>query len=201
MSAMIRTYKTNDIIFREGEPSNCIYLVKHGTISIRKKKGSDFVEIAKIHQKEIIGELSFFDRLPRSATAVAINAVELFEIPFEGLDKIYEGVPPYMKAIIASLADRLRKANDTIRRLQAKVIHEDESFADTALETLESELAAVESENAKIEKESTQATAPASGAPKATGTGPKGSPNPALAKSAATGTPAPAKPAAAPVKK
>jgi CRP-like cAMP-binding protein len=81
-------------------------------------KGKNFVEVAKCLPGEVLGELSFFDRLPRSATAVAIMEVEIVEIPFESMDKIYQSIPDYMKTIVAALADRLRKANETIRLLQ-----------------------------------------------------------------------------------
>ncbi len=132
-----------------------IFLVRSGAISIRKRKGSEFVEMARIHPKEIIGELSFFDRQPRSASAVAMTSVELVEIPFEALDKIYESVPPYMKAIIATLADRLRKANDTIRKLQEKTIKADHEADDEvdkeSLASLEAELRSAKEEERKEE--------------------------------------------------
>jgi CRP-like cAMP-binding protein len=97
-----------------------MYLIQQGVISVRKYKGSDFVEVGRIHSNEVLGELSFFDRLPRSASAIAVSDVEAIEVQFESLDKIYAGVPDYMKRIISSVADRLRKANDTIRRLQKR---------------------------------------------------------------------------------
>ncbi|MBI4924347.1 MAG: Crp/Fnr family transcriptional regulator [Bdellovibrio sp.] len=118
----IKTYKVGETLFRENDPSRSLFIIKKGTISIRKVKGSAFVEIARACQNEILGELSFFDRLPRSATAVAITNVEAIEITFEALEKIYDTVPDYMKAIIASLSDRLRKANDTIKRLQKNIV-------------------------------------------------------------------------------
>lgn len=101
-----------------------MYLIKKGSVGIRKIKGAAYVEIAKLYSNEVLGELSFFDRLPRSASAVALSDVEVMEIKFDSLDKVYSNVPDYMKAIIACVADRLRKANDTIRRLQKNVIAE-----------------------------------------------------------------------------
>ncbi len=120
--ANLKTYKIGSALFRESDPSRSIFIIKKGTVAIRKTKGSAFVEIARVYPNEVLGELSFFDRLPRSAGAVAVTDVEAMEITFESLDKIYAAVPDYMKTIIASLADRLRKANDTIRRLQKNIV-------------------------------------------------------------------------------
>lgn len=120
--AIQRFFKPSQVLFREGEASNCIYLIKKGTVAIRKMKGSGFVEIARIYSNEVLGELSFFDRLPRSATAVAMTDVEALEISFESLDRSYRTVPEYMRTIIAAVAERLRKANNMIRRLQKSVV-------------------------------------------------------------------------------
>jgi len=118
MTAITKFFRTGQHLFKEGEPSHCMYFIKKGTVSVRKTKGSSHIEIAKIYSNEVIGELSFFDRLPRSAAAVALSDVEALEIAFESLDKIYAKVPDYLKTIIAAVAERLRRTNDLVRRLQ-----------------------------------------------------------------------------------
>lgn len=106
------------MIFKEGDASRSIFIIKKGTISIRKAKGNAYVEIAKLYTNEVIGEMTFFDRLPRSAYAFAATEVEVMEITFESLDQIYAQVPEYLRTIMAAMADRLRKANEMIRKLQ-----------------------------------------------------------------------------------
>jgi CRP/FNR family cyclic AMP-dependent transcriptional regulator len=118
MSVVTKIYKAGQTLFTEGEPSRSIFIVKKGALSIRKKKGKAFIEVGKILSNEVLGELSFFDRQPRSATAVALMEVEVLEISFESMEKIYNSIPDYLKTIIASLADRLRKANEVIQTIQ-----------------------------------------------------------------------------------
>jgi CRP-like cAMP-binding protein len=120
-----RQFRPGQSLFREGEPSHCMYLIKKGTVAIRKMKGTAYVELGRIYANEVLGELSFFDRHPRSASAVALTEVEALEISFESLDAIYVKVPDYLKTIMASVADRLRKANEQIRKLQKNVITEE----------------------------------------------------------------------------
>lgn len=130
MSATPRQYKTGQTLFKEGDSSRSMYLIKKGSVSVRKMKGTAFVEIARIYHNEVLGELSFFDRRPRSATAVATSDVEALEIEFASLDKSYDKVPEYIKSIIVCVAERLRKANETIRRLQKHVIEHEEVAKD-----------------------------------------------------------------------
>src|SRR3989338_6487832 len=113
MSTQVRFFRPTELLFRENDTSNCMYLIKKGTVAIRKKKGKESIELAKIYSGEVIGELSFFDRAPRSASAVALTEVEAMEIGFDNLDRIYAGVPDYMKTIMAAVAERLRRADDT----------------------------------------------------------------------------------------
>ncbi len=121
-----RYFRPGQYLFRESDPSKSMFIIKKGTVAIRKRKGTAHVEIARIYSNEVLGEISFFDRLPRSASAIALTEVQVLEIQFDSLDKIYEGVPDYMKTIIASVADRLRKANDMIRRLQKNVVFDED---------------------------------------------------------------------------
>jgi len=118
MSTATRIYKPEQELFIEGTPSTSLFIIRKGAVSIRKVKGKHFVEVAKITSNEVIGELSFFDRQPRSATAVALVEVEAIEISFDAMEKIYNSIPDYMKTIAAAMAERLRKANDQIRLLQ-----------------------------------------------------------------------------------
>jgi CRP-like cAMP-binding protein len=122
MAATPRTYKAGEFLFHEGEPSNCIFIVSQGMIAVRKKKGTAFIEIARLGMNEVLGELSFFDRKPRSASALAVTDVEALEIDFGSLDKIYATVPDYIKTIMGAVASRLRRANDTIRKLQKDTV-------------------------------------------------------------------------------
>src|SRR4051812_33642013 len=115
MADVQKYFRPGQYLFREGEPSQCMYLIKKGAVAIPKMKGAAYVELGRLYSNEVLGELSFFDRLPRSVAAVALTEVEVLEIKFDQLEKIFVNVPDYLKTIMASVADRLRKANDMIR--------------------------------------------------------------------------------------
>jgi len=117
-----KTYKPGQMLFSEGETPRSLFLVKRGTIAVRKLKGSGFVDIAKIHANEVVGELSFFDRQVRSASAFALTEVEVTEIPFEAFDKLFASLPSYFRVIVSSMAERLRKADEVIKRLQKTTV-------------------------------------------------------------------------------
>lgn len=121
MTAASRHFAPGSVIFREGDPASSLYVIKQGIVSIRKTGRRGTVEIATISRNEILGEMSLFDRLPRSADAVASTAVDLVEIEYEALDTVLGSVPPYLRTIIECIVDRLRRADETIRQLQGRV--------------------------------------------------------------------------------
>lgn len=124
MPAEPKKFKAGEYIFNEGEASTSIFIIQEGLVSIRKKKGDVFVEIARLGMNEVLGELSFFDRKPRSASALALSDSTVLEIDFQSLDKIYATVPDYIKTIMSAVAARLRRADDIIRQLKQETVAE-----------------------------------------------------------------------------
>lgn len=130
MSAKPKSFRRGEYIFKEGTPSDSLLIIQKGTVSIRKRKGTGQIEIARVYANEVIGELSFFDRLPRSASAYTLSQVEALEIDFVDLEKIYKGIPHYFQTIMACVAERLRKSSTRIQKLQRTLVEEDIDFDD-----------------------------------------------------------------------
>jgi CRP-like cAMP-binding protein len=149
MTLETTTYRAGEALFREGSDSSSLFLVKVGRISIRKSIDDGFIEIAQIGPNQIIGEIGFFDRRPRSADAVALTYCELVEIPYENLSPMFDPAPDYIKRIMTGLATRLRDADEVIRELKERLGESEVSLRDKNVE----EPASDESETAKILKQ------------------------------------------------
>lgn len=121
MSAKPRTFKKGQYLFRESEEATSLFIIQTGSIAIRKNKPGGQVELAKCHSSEVVGEMAFFDKQPRSASAVTLTDVQALEIGYPALKEIYQKVPSYFRAFMVCLVDRLRKADETIRRLEKNI--------------------------------------------------------------------------------
>lgn len=119
-----KTFSPRSYLFREGDQANSLFLIQSGTVSVRKLKKDGEVEIARIYANEVIGEISFFDKQPRSASAVALTETQATEIRYDALEAVINAVPPFMKTIMAGMAERLRRADDKIRKLEDTVVQE-----------------------------------------------------------------------------
>ena len=119
---------SGEYLFRENDEAQSLFIVGHGTISISKRNcfGKQ-IELARLRDGEVIGELSFFDRAARSASAVATVDTEITEIPFDAMEKALHGMPNYVRTIISAMAERLRKADERIRRMDEQIHPDDDA--------------------------------------------------------------------------
>jgi CRP-like cAMP-binding protein len=115
-----KALKKGDILFKEGEASRSMYLVKSGMIRLFKKKGeTSFIELATVHAGSIIGELAFLDGQPRSATGEALTATEIIEIGGPTYEQVLSSTPEWLKILLKTVVGRLRDANTKIKQLES----------------------------------------------------------------------------------
>ncbi len=104
-----------EFLIHEGEDSTEMYYLHSGTLSVVKRKGDKESQIGTIISGELVGEMSFLDKHPRSASVKAITESVLVVVPHDKLDEILVGLPKWFPALLHTLLERLRKANSRIR--------------------------------------------------------------------------------------
>ena len=109
------TLKPDEFLIREGEESANMYYIKSGTLAVYKLKGSAEKQIGTLYAGELVGEMSFLDHEPRSASVRAIQESELVVVPVDKFQKYLDEQPVWFKALIETLLDRLRRANSRIK--------------------------------------------------------------------------------------
>lgn len=116
-----------DVVVREGDPADNVYSVAAGSIRVelRHKDGPDAraVRLIALGPGMTFGELALLDGGTRSADVVAETDAACYAFPIDRLRALATSHPPLMRKILASmirdLSDRLRRANATIRALDA----------------------------------------------------------------------------------
>ncbi len=111
-----RLYKSGDIVFTTGDPSDQLLIILHGSagIIIRADQGHD-IRITSIRRGGVIGEVGFLDSAPRSATVVAQEDLMVYVLTRDAFDKLRlnhpEIVYQLMLNLTLDLASRLRHTN------------------------------------------------------------------------------------------
>lgn len=112
-----RVYADGEIIFREGEPGEMMYSIQSGKVKIMKQAFSGLVTIATIGVGEIFGEMSLFDKLPRSATAVALGEARMLSIDRQKLFSSVSHDPTLLFKILETMSGRIRRLNENLTEL------------------------------------------------------------------------------------
>ena len=107
--------KTGDYLLREGDVSDELYFLNEGTMAVFKRKADKENQIGTIYSGELVGEMSFLDGEPRSASVKALSDCHLTVIPRDKLEKYISRQPSWYRALVKTLVERLRKANARVR--------------------------------------------------------------------------------------
>lgn len=118
MSTGVKELKKGDILFREGDASDCMYVIKSGKIAITKSKGNSEIVLAELGHGDMLGEMAFFDDKPRSAGARALADSVVIALPFKALHAQFKTFPEWLRAIVKTVNTHLRNANIKIKNLE-----------------------------------------------------------------------------------
>ena len=88
-----RTLKAGDIIFSEYEPGNTFYLIQSGRVQLFKLIGEIEKTLDILQPSEMFGEMSILDDSPRSATAIALDTVNVLEFNKQNFEILMMGNP------------------------------------------------------------------------------------------------------------
>jgi CRP/FNR family cyclic AMP-dependent transcriptional regulator len=113
-----RRLQKGDLLFKEGDSSNAMYLIRSGMVRIFKKKGDQQIEIDTLRSGQIVGEMAFLDGNPRSAGAEALMETELVEISKSIYDSTMVQVPEWLKVLLKAIVARLRSTTTKMKNLE-----------------------------------------------------------------------------------
>jgi predicted acylesterase/phospholipase RssA/CRP-like cAMP-binding protein len=112
------TLMSGEVLFKEGEPSDSLYIVISGRLRVVSRATDDQSErlVADLGHGEIVGEMGLVCDEPRSASVVAIRDTNLAKLSESGLNQLAANcAQPIYSAIIRQLASRLKNETAGIR--------------------------------------------------------------------------------------
>lgn len=117
-------FKVNEVIFKEGDPGNRLFIVAEGEVRIsREIPGSGEEALAVLKPGACFGEMAIFDRSQRSTDAIAnskLRCVTIARPDFEMLLDFDRDIAyKVLWAVVRLLSERLRLTNDNLRSLLA----------------------------------------------------------------------------------
>jgi CRP-like cAMP-binding protein len=105
-----------DVLFREGDPPDALYVVTAGRLAIALANPIDRREsvVALMETGDLFGELGLLDDRPRSAMARALEPSRVLAIPYEPVVAMFRQHPTMLWNVTRLLAQRLRAMDEAL---------------------------------------------------------------------------------------
>lgn len=112
------TVRSGEVIFKEGDSGDRMYIIQDGTVKITKNIDGKEHELAQLGKSDFFGEMAIvLQNTKRSATAQAVGTVQLLAFDRQGFEGMIQKNAKIAMNVIDKLCRRLQNANAQIQQL------------------------------------------------------------------------------------
>jgi CRP/FNR family cyclic AMP-dependent transcriptional regulator len=125
-------FNAGDTILAEGTFGDSAFILKEGSVEVKKKTQHEDLLLATLEAEDIFGEMGLIEDKPRSATIVAKNQVVVAEITRDDFMGLLDDKKSVIIPILRAFFERLRQTNDLVVRLENEISRSSPAAPDAA---------------------------------------------------------------------
>ena len=115
-SVVQRAFKAGDIVFREGDFPDRLYLIGQGEAEVMKEgRGRDPIVLARLGPGEFFGEIGIIGNTPRTATVRAATDLETLSIHRDYFTSLLAYLPSWKERVFEDYRRRAATREDAAR--------------------------------------------------------------------------------------
>ena len=107
-------FDTNEYLFKEGDDGDFAYIIESGLVEVSHQRGDRKLVLSNMGEGDVLGEMAVIDKLPRTATAKALEPTRVIAIPLDYIDDKIKAADPTIRLFLRLIMGRYR---DTYTRL------------------------------------------------------------------------------------
>lgn len=112
-----REYQPGDVLFREGESGDVMFVIQAGAVRITKDIAGEDKALAVLGPGEFVGEMAILNAKPRAATATVVEPTRCLVVEARMLESMVQRNGEIAIRLIKKLAKRLDSANALVEIL------------------------------------------------------------------------------------
>ncbi|HEY5242194.1 MAG TPA: Crp/Fnr family transcriptional regulator [Polyangiaceae bacterium] len=112
-----REFRAGDVLFREGDRGEEMYVIQSGIVQILKLVGTSQRPLATLGRGEFVGEMAILNDKPRTATAMVLEQAKCLVIDAATLEQMVSNNSEIALRLVKKLARRLDSADEMIQLL------------------------------------------------------------------------------------
>ncbi len=117
--ALGKFYQKGDIIIREGESGDCMYVIQEGTVEVFQERSGKEVHLAYLTEGDFFGEMAIFEQEERSASVRTMEDTRILTIDQKSFLKRIHEDPSLAFHIVQILSNRIRLMDTKHSRIRA----------------------------------------------------------------------------------
>ena len=119
--ALGKVYGDGELIIRQGDVGEHMYVIQEGSVEIFMEKGGKEVKLAEKGQGDFIGEMAIFDRDLRSASVRALGVVRVLTVDKRNFLRRIHTDPSLAFRIVEAMSLQIRTLNDEVAQLRGRI--------------------------------------------------------------------------------
>lgn len=117
--ALGRVYKDGELIVREGDEGDCMYVVQEGQVEVFVVTDGKEVRLAVRGEGEFFGEMAIFEREVRSANVRALGDTRVLTLDKKNFLRRIQEDPSLAFRIVQTMSRRIRELSAEVARLKS----------------------------------------------------------------------------------
>ena len=109
LGALGKKYQHGDVIIRQGEKGNSMYVVQDGKVEVIKEAKGQEIQLAVLGKDDFFGEMAIFEKEPRGATVRALGSARILTIDNKNLLRRIHEDPSLACRLVQVMSSRVRK--------------------------------------------------------------------------------------------
>lgn len=115
-----RSLADGEVLIREGEVSNELYVVAAGSLAVTRDTGNgDWVTLHVLRPRDLAGELGFLDDTEHSATLRAMGPTQVFSLRRDKLEELLATQPAIVYRVMRAI---MREVHGILRRMNVQYV-------------------------------------------------------------------------------
>lgn len=119
--ALGKTYRNGEVVVRQGESGDCMYVIQAGQAEVLQEKDGKEVRLAVLDEEDVFGEMALFEREVRSATVRALGDVRVLTVDKKTFLRRIQEDPSLAFRILQKMSHRIRQSNTELVRIKAEL--------------------------------------------------------------------------------
>jgi CRP-like cAMP-binding protein len=101
----------SEVLIAEGRVSDGLYVVLHGVVQVTTKKDRSTIELARLKEGDIFGEMSLLTRQPATASVISQGNSILLRLPRENFQELVVTHPQILE-LVSELNEKRKSATE-----------------------------------------------------------------------------------------